>query len=229
MKLALMQPYFLPYIGYFQLINAVDTFIYYDDVNYIKQGWINRNRIIINGKENLFTLDLNGASSFKHINDIKIGNNRKKLLKTFRLAYKKAPFFNEIEPLLYCIFNSEETNLSRYIIESNREILTYLGINTKVLLSSEIDKDKSLKGQEKVISICKKCGATEYVNSIGGEELYSKEEFRKANISLLFLKSQKTEYRQLLPMFIPWLSIVDILMFNSTVEVQQMLRNYDLI
>lgn len=224
-----MQPYFLPYIGYFQLINSVDTFIYYDDVNYIKQGWINRNKIIINGEEFLFTLELDGSSSFKLINEIKIGNNRNKLLKTFQLAYKKAPFFNEIEPILYSIFNSEETNLSRYIIESNQKLIDYLKIDTKILLSSEIDKDNSQRGQNKVISICKNIGGEEYINSIGGEKLYSKEDFKNENISLLFLKSQKEEYRQFSSTFIPGLSIVDIMMFNSVTEINRMLGNYELI
>lgn len=229
MKLAIMQPYLLPYIGYFQLIKSVDSFVFYDDVTYIKQGWINRNRILLDGKEFLFTLELKGASSFKAINTIEVGNNQKKLLKTFQHAYKNAPQFKNIEPLLFSIFNSTQQNLAQYIINTQKLIASFLSIKTEFLISSEIDKNNALKGQEKVIEICWKIGASTYINSYGGIDLYSKNDFMKAGISLSFLQPRKIEYFQFQNEFVPGLSIIDILMFNTISQIQEMLDNYDLL
>jgi len=224
-----MQPYFLPYIGYFQLMNAVDIFVFYDDVTFIKQGWINRNRILLHGKDFLFTLELKGASSFKKINTIEVGNKRSKLLKTFRIAYKKAPFFNNIEPLLCSIFESTQCNLSQYIIDSHKLITNYLEINTKFLTSSETEKNNLLKGKDKVLELCANLGANSYINSSGGRGLYSKVDFAKANIKLSFLRSQNIGYKQFTNDFIPGLSIIDVMMFNSVETIREMLNWYELV
>lgn len=228
MKLAIMQPYFLPYIGYFQLMQAADLFVYYDDVTFIKQSWINRNRIILNGREFLFTLELQGASSFSNINVVSVGRNRSRLLKTFVQAYRDAPYFKDIEPVIHSIMSSAETNLPDYIIETHSTILSYLGIEVKTIKSSSIEKDCSLKGQDKVIEICRRLGAGEYINSPGGKALYSKQDFIDNGIKLSFLQPMETMYKQFDNDFIPWLSIIDVLMFNSVVEVRVMLDNYRL-
>jgi len=224
-----MQPYFLPYIGYYQLINAVDIFVYYDDVNFIKQSWINRNKIQLNGSEYLFTLELKGASSFKRIMDIEVGNNRRKLLKTIYHSYKNAPNFKNLEPILHMIFTSSEENLSKYIIQTQQYIVNYLGIKTVCLLSSELKKDNTLKGQDKIIDICKNLGAATYINSIGGQTLYSKEDFNEAGINLKFLQTNQITYQQFKSLFIPQLSIIDILMFNSVAEIKSLLNKYQLV
>ncbi len=229
MRLAIMQPYFLPYIGYFQLMRAVDTFVFYDDVTFIKQGWINRNRILLNDTEFLFSLELRGASSFKNINTIEVGNNREKLFKTLFQSYKKAPFFKEVEPLLLLIFKSEVTNLSQYIIDANKLIASHLEIKTNFLISSKIDKNNELNGQDKVIEICRKLGYDKYTNVIGGKKLYSKDDFLNNGIELSFIRSNYIEYNQYNNIFIPWLSIIDVLMFNSVSEINLMLNNYELI
>lgn len=229
MKIAIMQPYFLPYIGYFQLIKAVDVFVFYDDVNFIKQGWVNRNRILLNGEEYRFTLKLKGASSFKKINEIEIGNNRRKLLRTFQQAYCHAPFYQDLEPMLEAIFNSSQDNLSRYIVETIELIANYLRIKTKFLYSSELGKNNLLRGQDKVIDIVRNLGGITYVNSIGGQTLYSKSDFMKAGITLFFLQSINTVYTQSSPIFIPGLSIIDIMMFNTVEEIQKLLDNYEMI
>lgn len=229
MRLAIMQPYFLPYIGYYQLMKASDIFVYYDDVNFIKQSWINRNRILLNGVDHIFTLELRGASSFKKIIEVEIGNNRKKLFKTFQQAYSNAPQFNNLEYLLFSIFNSTQNNLSRYIIETQNLITNFLGINTKFIISSEIEKNNALKGQNKVIDICHNLKATSYINSFGGQNLYSKSDFLKSGVSLVFIKPGKAEYKQFNNVFIPWLSIIDVMMFNSISEIDKMLDNYEII
>lgn len=228
MKIALMQPYFFPYIGYYQLIKSVDTFVIYDDVNYIKQGWINRNRILLNGKEHLVTMNLKNSSSFKLINEIEIGNNRTKLLKTIEQAYKRAPFFCEIFPIIEDILTFNNYNLAVFLENSIRKLSAYLDIQTNIVVSSSIEKDDSKRGQEKVIAICKALNASIYINSIGGQELYSKDVFRNNQIELYFLKTRMINYLQQNNVFLPSLSIIDVIMFNSKMETIKLLDQYDL-
>ncbi|MDX9694244.1 MAG: WbqC family protein [Bacteroidales bacterium] len=227
MKVGIMQPYFLPYIGYFQLINAVDKYVIYDDVNFIKGGWINRNRILLNNEAFMFNIPMAGASSFKKINEINIGKNKDKLLITIQQAYKKAPFYNKVIPLIDEIIQYNNENLALFISNSIIRITEYLNINTEIILSSEIVKNNDLKAQEKVISICKAIGASEYYNTIGGKELYDRVVFANNNIELMFLKPKQIEYIQFKNKFIPWLSILDVMMFNSQEEVRDMLNKYE--
>ncbi len=230
MKVAIMQPYLFPYLGYWQLINAVDIFVIYDDVNYIKGGFINRNYIQINRKPFLFTLSLKKASSNKLINEIEVGDNKEKLLKTIKLNYKKAPNFHNIYDLIADIILNPEKNLSKYVAYSIFKISEYLDIKTKFMFSSEIPKNKSAKGQEKIIEICKILNATVYINSIGGINLYKKEDFKKEGILLKFLKPGDIKYKQWDDnKFIPNLSIIDVLMFNKKDEIKDMLTNYTLV
>lgn len=229
MKVAIMQPYLFPYIGYFQLINAVDEFVVYDDVNFIKQGWITRNSILVNKKKYNFILKVEGASSFKKINEITLVKNDKKLLKTIEQEYKKAPYFSVVFPIIQKILTTNENNLSKFLIFSLREIANYLQIDTIFRISSEIDKNNELKSQDKVIAICKKIKAKNYVNAIGGLELYDKDIFNKNNIRLNFIKTESVQYTQFDNDFIPWLSIIDVIMFNSVAEVNNMLCQYELI
>ena len=227
MKIAIMQPYFLPYMAYWQLINAVDTFVIYDDVNFIKRGYINRNSILTNGKVKTFTLELKKSSQNKLINEIEIGDNREKLLKMFKYSYSKTPFFKQVFPILEKIMRFEEKSLSKFIAESLVIISEYLGINTNFIYSSEIKKTLNLKGESKIIDICKKLGAKEYINPIGGIDLYSKKEFDKNGINLVFLESKGIKYKQFKNEFIPNLSIIDVLMFNSLADLNKSLHLYN--
>lgn len=232
MKLGIMQPYFLPYIGYWQLLNTVDKYIIYDDVQYIKGGWINRNRILVNNVEKLITLKLEGASPNKLINEIEVSKDniyKKKLLKTIEENYKKAPFFKDVYLMIEKIIMNNEKNLAKFIEFSLKEISSYLEIKTEILLSSSLEKNNLLKGKDKVIEICKIMKANEYYNSIGGQELYSFDEFKENGIELKFLKTGNIEYKQFKNEFVPNLSILDIMMFNSKEEIQKILGNYDLI
>ncbi len=229
MKLAIMQPYLFPYIGYFQLINAVDEFVIYDDVNYIKQGWINRNRILLDQKAFLITLQLFGASSFKLINQVEVGCNQKTILKTIEQAYKRAPHFKFVYSIIENILLNSEKNLAKFIEYSIYDINKYLGITTKMVLSSEISKNNELKNQEKVINICEQINATTYINAIGGQEIYSKECFLEKGIKLKFIKSKQITYKQFNNEFLPWLSIIDLMMFNEPNIIKKMLDEYELI
>jgi hypothetical protein len=228
MTLAIMQPYFFPYIGYWQLINVADTFVIFDDVNFIKKGYINRNSILVGGKSQKITLELIGASQNKLIKEIEVGSNSQKVLKTIEMSYKKAPYFSNVFPMIEDILNQEDKNLAKFIGYSLQQISNYLKLNIKFIFSSDIEKDNSLKAQEKILDICKKLNVTNYVNAIGGQELYNKEKFQEQNMQLNFLKTEFTEYKQFKNEFIPYLSIIDILMFNNCDEIQNMLNDYKL-
>lgn len=229
MKIGIMQPYFMPYIGYFQLIKAVDKYVVYDDVNYIKGGWINRNNLLVSGEIKLFTIILDGASPNKLINQIRIKDNFKKLKGTLLMNYSKAPYYKDVINILDKIFSFEDKQLANFISNSIKEINGYLNIKTEIIISSELDKDCNLKGKDKVINICNHLNANEYINAIGGMELYNKEEFRKNGIKLSFIKTEPIKYNQFNNDFIPFLSIIDVLMFNSIEEINNMLDKYTLI
>jgi hypothetical protein len=229
MKLAIMQPYLFPYIGYWQLINTVDTFVIYDDVNFIKGGYINRNNILQNGNSQLITLELIASSPNKRINEISIGNNSNKLLRTIRQNYSKAPFFQDVSPMLEEILNNEQEELTKFLGSSLVKISKYLNIETKFLYSSDIKNDKTFKAQDRLIEMSKILNATGYINSIGGIELYDKEVFSQNDINLRFLKTHKILYKQFNNEFVPNLSIIDILMFNDKEQIKEILTMNELI
>ncbi|NOH80822.1 WbqC family protein [Vibrio sp. RE86] len=232
MKLAIMQPYFMPYIGYFQLINSVDKFIIYDDVNYIKRGWINRNRFLINSTPKLLSVPLKNASQNKLILDININDQslwKTKFLKSINLAYKKAPYFDEVYALIEDVFQCNNNNLSFFVANSIVSICRYLGIGTDIVLSSAIYNNAELSGQQRIIDICLREKASVYINPINGTELYDNEIFNQNGIELKFIKSDSFEYQQFGSEFHPWLSIIDVMMFNSPSEINDFLKKYRLI
>lgn len=232
MKIGIMQPYFVPYIGYWQLLNAVDQYVIYDDVNFIKGGWINRNRILINDLPKYFNVPMLGASPNKLINEVKVNNDERVIGKNLRIlhaAYSKAPFFGEVYPLMERMLLCKEDNLASYIALSTSIICDYLDIETKLLISSDLAKDNSLTGQDKVLEICRLLKATDYYNAIGGRDLYSFDEFDKNGIKLHFLQRKEIKYEQFDNDFYPDLSIVDVMMFNSKQTIKEMLNEYILI
>lgn len=230
MKIGIMQPYFFPYLGYWQLINAVDKYVVYDDVAYIKGGWISRNNILLNGMKHMITLPLENPSSFRNINEIAITKNinqRKKILRTIEAAYKKAQFYDAFMPMVERLIIESQT-IAELNYKSICEINRYLGIDTEIILSSDIKKNDSLKGQDKVIHINKLLGSDMYINAIGGKELYSNRDFAKEGIELRFLKMGDIRYRQFTDDFVQGLSIIDVLMFNSAEKTLNMLDEFTL-
>lgn len=232
MKLAIMQPYFLPYIGYFQLIGAVDTLIVYDNIKYTKRGWINRNRLLCSGCDVVFSLALQKDADSLNISDRTLARdfNRDKLLKKFRGAYARAPYFEPTNILLERIVRWGDNNLFNYLHHSIVSVCTHLGVKTQILVSSEIDIDHSLKGQEKVLALCQALGAKTYINAIGGMKLYTKADFESRGVALKFIQSNPFEYTQFDAPFVPWLSIVDVMMFNAIERTSVGLSSgYDLV
>ncbi len=232
MRLAIMQPYFLPYIGYFQLIAAVDIFIVYDNIKYTKKGWINRNRILHNGTDKLFSLPLKKDSDFLDVVEREISEdfNPDKLLNQFKGAYARAPYFAHVFSLLDRIVRYGDRNLFRFIHHSLVRTCEHLGIVTEIRVSSDIAIDRELKNQDKVIALCQALGADTYINAIGGMELYAKDKFKASGIELKFIKSQPFEYAQFGNDFVPWLSIVDVMMFTPFDTIRECIsNNYELI
>ncbi|WP_240915643.1 WbqC family protein [Cellulophaga sp. BC115SP] len=227
-----MQPYIFPYIGYFQLIKAVDKFVIYDDVNFINRGWINRNRILVNGKDSLFTIPLKEASQNKLINEIEVNWDdawKSKWLKTLEQSYKKAPYFQQVRPIIEQTLGQEKTIFSEIIVENLKLINAYLGITTEIIPSSAIYQNIELKAQTRILDICLQEKANHYINPIGGIELYQKEVFEEKGMQLNFIKSKPVQYPQLKNDFVPWLSIIDVLMFNSVEQIQTFLDSYELV
>lgn len=227
MIIGIMQPYFMPYIGYFQLMKAVDKYIIYDDVNYIKGGWVSRNYLLINGEKKMFTITLKEASPNKLFNEIEIKDDFKKLMKTLQLNYSKSVNFKEAMVLMERIISFPNKQLSQFIANSFQEILNYLSIDTELILSSNIYKNNTLKGQEKILNICNILGANTYYNAVGGQELYSKEKFKENGIMLNFIETMIQPYPQ--PhtrSFVPSLSMIDVLMNNSKEEINALLDSF---
>lgn len=234
MTLAIMQPYIFPYIGYFQLIEVADKFVVYDDVTFIKQGWINRNYLLLNGKKFLFTVPLKDISSNKlikdtQIDDLKYPSWARKFLLTIEQAYKKAPFFSIVYDLLEATFKRDHNSISSLAAQSLINTSDYLGLKTAFINSSAIYRNEHLKGQERVLDICKAEGVDRYINVPGGQNLYSKEEFERNKMKLEFISSKEITYPQFNNSFIPWLSIIDVMMFNDVNKIHEFTKNYDLI
>lgn len=233
MNVAIMQPYIFPYVGYFQLIKAVDFFIFYDDVHFIKRGWINRNQLLINDKANLFSVPLKKPSQNKLINEIKLGLDQqwlKQFYSTVEFSYKKAPFYKEIFPLIQSVFEENHTTISDLAIDSVKKIANYLEVSTHFELSSEkYPQTKGMKKANRLIEICSIKKTKNYINPYGGIDLYDKNYFKKHNINLYFIKNFISTYQQFTDDFVGGLSIIDVLMFNHKQDVKEMLNEFKLI
>jgi hypothetical protein len=232
MRVAIMQPYFFPYIGYFQLIGSVDLFILYDNIKYTKKGWINRNRILQNGKDVMFSLPLENDSDFLHVCERKLAKdfNRDTLLNKIRGAYDRAPYFTQTFRWIEQIVQYEEQNLFEFLHALILKTCTYLGLTTEIRISSHMAIDHDLKNQDKVLALCAAVGADTYVNAIGGVNLYEKDLFLSRGIQLQFIKSKPFEYVQFGASFVPCLSIIDVMMFNPLDTIRKcIVSNYELI
>lgn len=227
-----MQPYLFPYVGYFQLMHAVDRFVVADDLTFIKQGWINRNRLLVNGEPTYFTVPLKRHSADALIRDVEIDPNadrwRRTLLTTIGNFYRRAPSFGAVYPLVERVIGGRFVKIADMARESLREVCAYLGISTPMVESSAAYGNAHLKGQDRVIDTCRAEGATDYVNAIGGRALYSRDAFLARGIRLHFVETGAIEYRQFAKPFVPSLSIVDLLMFNSREEARELVSRYRL-
>jgi WbqC-like protein len=232
MKLAIMQPYLFPYLGYFHLIHAADKFVFYDDVNFIKNGWINRNRLLLAGSPHYFTVPLAGASPFAAIKDVKFETPgerwKRKMRATFEQAYKAAAHRDDGLRLLDTVLSSSTDSIADLARSSVRAVLEYLGLRRDVVDTAQGYKNDALKGQDRILDICRREAATTYVNLPGGRGLYDSGAFRSAGIDLRFIDSQFPPYSQGSGAFVPGLSILDAVMHCPPAEIRGMLEQYAL-
>ena len=220
MKLAIMQPYFFPYAGYYKLVSEVEKFVVLDDVNYINRGWINRNRLFLAGEVRYVTVPLVGASQNLRINDISVQPKEvwhSKLLDSIRQSYSKAPnFINTFELIRHVLAaGGPEDKISDVSRRSVVEASKCLGLDTHFIETSSIYENARLKGPDRIVDICLRASATEYFNLPGGEGLYEKDFFYESGLELKFISPNLVPYSQFDREFIPGLSIIDVLMFNS--------------
>ncbi len=232
MRVALMQPYFFPYIGYFQLMAACDLFVVFDDAQYIDRGWANRNRILINGAAQWITMPV-AASSHKlpFLDREYLFGDRVATRLPTRIAgaYKAAPFFRQTMPLVEEILAFPRPNVAAFNTTLLLKVAARLGIGTPIKRTSEMVKDDSLTGGEnRVIDICSRLGATTYINPIGGRDLYASGAFADHGIDLRLLSCEAEPYSQFGAPYVPFLSIIDVLMFNDVPAVRKMLGQYRL-
>lgn len=232
-KIAIMQPYFLPYIGYFQLMGAVDRFVLYDDVAFITRGWINRNRLLIQGAPWRFTLPLANASQNLTIREIRVADSilnwRRDFFKTLHHAYGKAPYYTETLELIQECLQCSSTFLIDWLQHALSRLSFALELRTELTRNSEAETPPGLKGQERILAICSREGACIYRNAFNGQSLYDPLVFAERGLTLQFMQARIAPYPQFGAPFVPCLSIVDILMFNGRAGTISHLNNYDLI
>lgn len=228
MKLAVMQPYLFPYIGYFQLIHAADLYLIYDDVSYIKRGFVNRNNILTPSGVSRFTVSVPGASPNKLFSDLRFSENVDKVLRAIEYSYAKAPYFKYIFPLIKEILELEDRSIASVCQKSFKDIFSYLGIEKQFKKTSELQYDRSATARDRLIALCHQFGADCYINAPGGRNLYAKPEFAEQGINLKFVDSMPVKYSQSGADFVPNLSIIDVLMHCSPEEVKCLLGRYEL-
>lgn len=221
-----MQPYFFPYLGYFQLLNSADKFVFYDDVNFIKGGWVNRNRLFLAGEIRYITVPLSHASPFAKINKTRLqGGDRwaTDMLSTICQSYGKAPFYKSVYELIESVLRGHDGYLSTVARNSITSTAEYLGLERNFVLSSDIYGNQDKGGIERVLDICELEEASEYLNLPGGQDLYDPDRFARKGIHLKFVDVSIKPYRQFSQEFSPMLSILDVLMFNDPGTVKDML------
>lgn len=237
MKVAIMQPYFFPYLGYFSLAKNVDRFILLDDVQFIRHGWIERNRILKpNEGWQYIRVPLKKHSRETIIRDVEVDNSQDwttKILAQLQHYAKAAKHYRGTIELVRTIL---ERSKSDDLVNINKKVLVgvleYLGIEMKVDVFSHMQLRIMTPSapDEWALNICLALdGVSEYWNPIGGVDFFSSEKYTNAGIKLRFQKVNVTEYDQRRGNFEPGLSVIDALMFNTKEQVRSMLDDYELV
>jgi hypothetical protein len=230
-KIAVMQPYFFPYLGYWQLAKAVDRFVIFDDVQYIVRGWINRNRILVNGAPRHITVPIAAASRQTQIRDVRLSADRpwrEKLSTTIRQSYARAPFFDEVFPTVDSLLRCQAERLCDYLRFQIESLSSLVGITAGFELASSHPGAPGLRGQARILELCRKFNARTYVNPAGGRTLYDAREFAHAGVELRFISPAQQSYGQRVTPFVPDLSIIDPLMELGISEVRRRLDQFEL-
>lgn len=233
-RIAVMQPYFFPYIGYYQLANQVDQFILYDNIEFSKRGWIHRNRILIDQQIKYISLNLKKDSDFKEIRErvlsgVYFDKNRSKILRQIENSYKDSVSYSEVMPVIESAMNVDSRNLYDYLLHTLLVIFDHLNINTEVITSSTVQIDHSLESKKKLRAFCKYFGVNQLLNPIGGKPLYDQSEFLENGVSISFMEAIDIQYNNQKGPVPTHLSIIDVMMNNSRDELQKMLHNFQLV
>ena len=226
---AIMQPYFFPYIGYYQLVYAVENFVFLDDVNFIKKGYINRNVILLQGQRHEFSVPVAKISQNRHINDHHYTGDFTQFLSLIEQAYKKAPFFADIFPIVQSVALDSAQNVARKNANSIASVFSYLGIKRDFIFSSDVGLDAEYKGQDRILALCQTLGINRYRNAIGGQALYDTRRFAEKSIDLKFIETKTRPYQQASAAFMPHLSMIDILMHCDKIAASHLPTEYSLV
>ena len=230
MILASNQPYFLPYLPYWQLIHAADLFLIGDDFAYKMGSWIPRNRILVQGRPTFFRMEIDHKSCNRLISEMRLAPLPvEDKLKTLEMAYHRAPCFTAGFELAQRIVCNPERNLALFLEYAIREVCGYLGITTQIGRTSDIQGNSLLKREARVYDLCHRTGADTYINAIGGTALYHPDAFAREGIRLKFLKARLSPYPQFDGPFHANLSVLDAIMFNPRERLHEMLDEYTLI
>ena len=224
-----MQPYFFPYLGYYQLAMEVDTFVHFDDVAFFKKGYINRNSILLNGEKCDFTISVSNVSQNRNINQHFYVGDFDRFLKTLFLAYKKSPNFKLGYDLVADVLNSGASKVSEVNARSIEAVFSYLGIKKNFAFSSNLGDFDGLRGEDRIIGICKKLGADSYRNAIGGRSFYDQDKFKRYGINIGFVSSGGGQYNQTGSAFVRNLSVIDALMHCEVSEIVSLLSDYTIV
>lgn len=224
-----MQPYFFPYIGYYQLAYECDTFVFFDDANYIKKGYINRNSIKLNDVRHDFSLPVSKISQNRKICEHDYTGDFSVFLKTIEQAYKKAPHFESGLSVIKEVLRSSCNNVAKTNSRSLTVVFEYLGLKRNFRFSSDIKLDSNERGQDRIIKLCKALNIVRYRNSIGGQQLYDQSTFEAAGIEIKFIQSRSYPYQQGTSEFLPNLSMIDAIMYCDKESIKGQLQNYSLL
>lgn len=230
--IAVMQPYLFPYLGYFQLIAAADVFVLGDDLQYVRSGWVNRNRILHNDEARLITFPLKKDRFQLQINQRQLcdhfSDEAERLIRLIAESYQQAPYFAQVMPLVERLIHFPQQSISLYAEHAIREMCAYLHIVTPIMRSSDLILGSPVDKQERIIRIAHTFEATTFITPEGGSVVYDRDHFARNRLLVRFFRMDPVEYRQFRQPFVANLSIIDVLMFNCVEQVQQMLTHYRL-
>jgi hypothetical protein len=234
MKIAIMQPYFFPYLGYFSLIVSCELFIVFDPVQYIRKGWINRNRILKKGGGvKYINLPIVKTPRDTLISEIRMNNQinwKASIIQNLDYYRLNAPYYHDVAQLLEECFDQDTENLTQFLTVCLQKTCAYLGISfhSKIYSKEKIQHPKPMNAGDWAFYISKFYNASTYHNPIGGRDIFNPEKFEKSGIQLLFIENRLNQYDQAITQFIPGLSIIDVMMFNSKEECRKLIHQYKL-
>jgi hypothetical protein len=222
-RLMMLQPGYLPWIGFFEQAYRTDSFVVYDDAQFTKQDWRNRNQIKgPKGRAEYITVPVKKSPVETPIREIEISYEQgwvKRHLNLLRQYYSRAPYFEMHAPGLFAIISKKYRFLIDLDMELTRALLKALKIETRIVMSSSLKTP--VRGKQRLLAVCQEMGATYCYNGKAGEQLYSKAEFMAHGVHLEFQDFKCPAYPQLWGRFIPNLSIIDALFNcgNQTIEI----------